>query len=514
MVAQQKKNTILAVKGNCFSFLKMHWFLVVLLCFLLGSCTSPSKPKQPNFLIILIDDLGKEWISAYGASEINTPNIDLLAASGIKFNRAYSMPQCTPSRVALVTGQYPYTNGWINHYDVPRWGHGVNFDTQKNPAFANELKKAGYKTCVAGKWQINDFRIEPDAMQKAGFDEFCMWTGYESSNPISESRYWDPYIHTKEGSKTYHGQFGPDIFSDFIIDFLRENKEHPMCVYYPMVLTHTPFVHTPFEPGVTTIFEKHRAMVRYTDHIIGKIVEALEEMDIMDNTYLILTTDNGTTSSIIGKRDTAYVRGGKTFLSENGINAPFIARTPNGKTGETEALVDFTDIYPTLLDLANIENRNLLNIDGVSFADVLRGNLNNGKREWALSMGGLPAVLSADTLLQNRFVFRDRVICSQHYKAYVDTLKQVVRIFDMQEDPYETNNLIDEANVKDELARFNTILELIPERDNNPVYTRIQNSGGDIPLTQLQNLVRRRDRSNLLPLANEEAFLKLKNSNK
>ncbi len=493
---------------------RLGGFLFSLIVFLLIGCSITEEKKQPNLIFILVDDLGKEWISSYGAKEVQTPNIDKLAASGIKFNRAYSMPQCTPSRVALITGQYPSTNGWVNHYDVPRWGHGVNFDSSQNPSFAKALKEAGYKTCVAGKWQVNDFRIEPDAMENAGFDDYCMWTGYESDNSVSESRYWDPYIHTKEGSKTYTGQFGPDIFSDFIIDFLGKNKAEPMCIYYPMVLTHTPFVHTPDEPDVTSKFEKHLAMVRYTDRIIGKLVSALEEMDISDNTYLIFTTDNGTTSSIIGKRDSVYVRGGKTFLTENGINAPFIVCTPDKRIGETEALVDFTDIYPTLLDLAKVENQSKFTIDGKSFSEVLEGKTNSSKRDWALSMGGLPALISKDSLLQNRFDFRDRVISGERYKAYVDTLKQVVRIFDLLEDPYERNNLIDHDSMRDELAWFNSVLESIPSHDNSPTYTRVRNNGSDISIDRMERLVRNRGRHNMLPLANEAEFLKLKNSNK
>ena len=97
---------------------------------ILTGCISTNKEEQakPNLLFILLDDLGKEWISIYGAEDIETPVVDQLARSGMLFNNAYSMPQCTPSRVALMTGQYPWRNGWINHYDVPRWGHGAHFD--------------------------------------------------------------------------------------------------------------------------------------------------------------------------------------------------------------------------------------------------------------------------------------------------------------------------------------------------------------------------------------------------
>jgi len=180
------------------------------------------KPvTKPNILFIMVDDLGKEWVSCYGAEDIETPNIDALAAGGLKFNNAYSMPQCMPSRVTLLTGKYPWRNGYVNHWDVPRWGVGY-FDWKKkeNTTFARLMKDQGYTTCAAGKWQINDFRIEPQAMAKHGFDDWAMWTGYEGQNPTSAKRYQDPYINTPDGSKTYAGEFGPDIYADRLIDFM------------------------------------------------------------------------------------------------------------------------------------------------------------------------------------------------------------------------------------------------------------------------------------------------------
>ena len=150
-----------------------------------------SASEKPNIVFIMIDDLGKEWIKCYGGEGIETPNIDKLAAGGMQFSNIYSMPQCTPTRACLMTGQYPYRNGWVNHWDVPRWGVGY-FDWKNNPSVGRIMQSAGYKTAAAGKWQINDFRINPDAMEKHGFDDFCMWTGYETGNKASGERYWDP----------------------------------------------------------------------------------------------------------------------------------------------------------------------------------------------------------------------------------------------------------------------------------------------------------------------------------
>ena len=141
---------------------------------------SPDHAK-PNILFIMLDDLGKEWVSCYGAEDIETPHIDALAAGGMKFNNAYSMPQCTPSRVTLLTGKYPWRNGFVNHWDVPRWGVGYfDWKQKENTTFARLMKDLGYATCAAGKWQINDFRIEPQAMKKHGFDDWAMWTGAET----------------------------------------------------------------------------------------------------------------------------------------------------------------------------------------------------------------------------------------------------------------------------------------------------------------------------------------------
>ena len=307
--------------------------LILIGLFITGQAAAEETESKPNILFILLDDMGKEWVSGYGANDIKTPTVDKLIETGMLFENTYSMPQCTPSRVTLLTGQYPWRHGWINHFDVPRWGHGARFDPELNPSFAKMLKQTGYTTCAAGKWQINDFRLEPEAMQNAGFDDYCMWTGAEGGNvKASQERYWSPYIHTKTGSKTYEGKFGEDVFTDFIIDFMKTNKDKPMMVYYPMCLPHGPLTTTPLEPDAPKK-EQHKAMVRYTDHILKKLLNALDELEIRENTIVFWTTDNGTSGSIMGHLNHKQVWGGKTKLSENGINAPLCCKCPWNCTG-------------------------------------------------------------------------------------------------------------------------------------------------------------------------------------
>ena len=109
-------------------------------------------------------------------------------------------------------------------------GVSVTSIGKKNTSFPQLLQKVGYKTAIAGKWQINDFRIEPEALKKHGFDDWCVWTGYESGNKPSAERYWDPYIHTQSGSKTYQGKFGPDLYCDFLVEFIQKNRDQPHMI--------------------------------------------------------------------------------------------------------------------------------------------------------------------------------------------------------------------------------------------------------------------------------------------
>jgi len=227
-----------------------------------GRATAEDAPSRPNVVIILADDLGYECVGANGGTSYATPHLDRLAREGMRFEHCYAQPLCTPTRVQLMTGIY-------NQRNYVRFG----FLDPAATTFAHLLRGAGYRTCVAGKWQLGG---GPDAPEHFGFDEHLLW-----QLTVRKSRYPNPTLE-RDGKVVEHrdGEYGPDLASDFIADFLRRHRERPFLVYYPMILPHWPFEPTPDSadwdpqaPGVGQGQGKPRYfadMVRYTDKLVGK----------------------------------------------------------------------------------------------------------------------------------------------------------------------------------------------------------------------------------------------------
>ena len=452
---------------------------MAILALAMSSAVLQARPveEKPNIIFVLLDDLGKEWISCYGGEGIETPRIDQLAAEGIKFDNAYSMPQCTPSRVAFMTGQYPFRSGWVNHWDAPRWGEGY-LDWNQSPSIARMMQQAGYTTAVAGKWQLNDFRVHPNAMTKHGFDAYCMWTGCEGSEDkeherISTQRYWNPYIHTKEGSKTYPGKFGPDIYNQFVLDFIAENEDKPFFVYYPMALPHGPLVHTPSEPDVKEPVDKHKAMVHYIDQLTGKLVDSLNELQIRKNTILIFTADNGTSGRISNRMDGRTVKGGKAKTTENGVNTPFIVSwpgvIPEGKT--SQALLDFADMHPTFAAIAGGSLDTNYSYDGKSAKEAIFG-ADQDSKPWILAMGSGGA-RNTDMGVENIYYFRDRVVRDRRYKLFIGTDRKPEKLIDLEADPDEKVNLLNNPEYAAIVERLSQAIATFPKMDNDPKYKRL-----------------------------------------
>lgn len=437
---------------------------------------SAAEDVQPNIVFIMADDLGQEWVSAYGGELLDTPNIDRMAREGMRFTSAYAMPQCTPTRVTLLTGQLPFRHGWVNHWDVPRWGCGAHFDVALNTSLPAVMQSAGYRTAAAGKWQIDDFRVKPDAMAEAGFDHWAMWTGGEGGNEdISSRRYWDPYIHSRTGSRTYEGEFGPDRYAGFLLDFMRWNREYPLFIYYAMTLPHTPFTTTPDEPDAEGDVDQYMAMIRYVDKLVGQFLEAVEETEFPRPTLVVFTSDNGSTR-MPGRIHGRDVVGGKMLLDEiTGAAMPFIAwgpgLVPSGRVAD--AITDFADLLPTFAELAGavVPGGPGREIDGRSIAPVLRGDATVSDRDWILAMGGGVATVREGRVVPS-MPFAERVIRDQRWKVWVNEDREVTRLHDLHEDPFEDINLVDSSNpdVVNALERLRAVVASLPETDAAPRY--------------------------------------------
>ncbi|MCF7567925.1 sulfatase-like hydrolase/transferase [Sabulilitoribacter arenilitoris] len=345
--------------------------IVFLLVFIIFSCNKNNTTK-PNVILIMADDMGYECLSAFGSTSYKTPILDGLAANGILFNNCVSQPLCTPSRVKIMTGLYNYRN-----YDY--FGH---LKTRAH-TFGNLMQDAGYTTCIAGKWQLNGLAYKNEIKDwndnkkpnKLGFDEYCLWQlthgrkdGGRFANPLIEQN--GKLLERNEDA------YGPDIFSDYVVDFIERKKDTPFFVYYPMVLVHDPFVPTPDSEDWKykekrykndTIYFKD--MVAYTDKIVGKITNKLKALKIQDNTIVIFVADNGTHYSIHSKTKERYVQGAKGNTTDGGTHVPLIVSWPNTiKKGRIHnALIEFNDFFATLSDITNQEVKN----DGKSFYSLL-----------------------------------------------------------------------------------------------------------------------------------------------
>ncbi len=354
---------------------------------LLSQCTPPADQEsirpRPNIVLIMADDMGYECLGVNGSTEYQTPNLDRLAANGLRFTNCYSQPLCTPSRVKIMTGKHNFRNyedfGYLNPNQI---------------TFGNLLKAAGYKTMVAGKWQLNGLNRENPYNQdlerpyKFGFDEYALW---QLNRKKSEGeRFANPLI-TQNGKDLPRDPdaYGPQVVTDYIKGFIDRNATEPFFIYYPMLLVHDPFVPTPDSPewaDPERRYEKDTAyyadMMAYTDNIIGQIESKLKEKGVWDNTLFIFTADNGTHVSVKSETTTGTVWGAKGKSINTGNHVPFIASWPVmiDQAGVFDGLIDFSDMLPTLAETAGVDPAKYSS-DGQSFYPLLAGLLDQTKEQ-------------------------------------------------------------------------------------------------------------------------------------
>ncbi|SVA05595.1 uncharacterized protein METZ01_LOCUS58449, partial [marine metagenome] len=363
--------------------------------------------NQPNVILIMSDDLGYEVIGANGGTSYETPRLDKMAEDGMRFENAHVMPLCTPTRISLMTGKYNFRN-YI----------GFGLIAPDEITFGHLMSDAGYNTCIAGKWQLYSYnppdevpemRNKGQKIENAGFNEFCVWHPHQTEE--KGSRYKNPIIYENgQFREDTAGQYGEDIFCDYIIDFIGRTKDEndPFFVYWPMAATHKPHEPTPdspewndFDPpsnhslGGRTWAELedgsweddpkfYKDMVEYHDKVIGKLIDYLAQQNLSEDTLIIYLGDNGSPHDVCSMvHNHNEICGGKGKTNDRGTHVPLICSMPGTiPSGTVQAdMVEATDFLPTIFEVAGLQFPEGYLIDGRSFLPQLRGEPGN-PREW------------------------------------------------------------------------------------------------------------------------------------
>lgn len=420
----------------------LHPILAVCIAF----CGMTHAAKKPlNLILIMADDLGHETITCSGGESYRTPNLDKMAAEGMRFEHCYSQPICTPTRVQIMTGLYNDRN--YTKFGVLRRGETT---------FAHLLREKGYATAIAGKWQLGK---EKDSPQHFGFEESLLWqhtrgrikTGMDEKY---DSRFENPWLERNGRELNFdNGEYGPDLCTDFLCDFIDNNKDKPFLIYYPMILTHCPFWPVPGGqdwnpkskgcPSYKGDAKYFGDMVHYMDKLVGRIVAQVEKNGLSDNTVIIFTGDNGTDRPVVSKWRGINVAGFKGRTTDDGCRVPLIIHAPGLKgKGVSEDLVNFSDVLPTLCDLAQIDiSKRKEPFDGQSFAPQLRGDKAT-PRDYSFCWYSRSGDIKKELKVFAR---------TQRYKLYRDG-----SFFDIENDRFEKTKLDDEITdeqkaVKDKL---------------------------------------------------------------
>ena len=352
--------------------------------------SASQSASRPNIVFIMIDDLGWMDLACQGNKQVETPNIDRLAAQGMRFTDNYAAaPVCSPTRAAIMTGKAPARLRITNH--LPDQKRFTPKDAVLLPAACNDhlpleeitvaeiLKQAGYSTAFIGKWHLSQRGNTKFQPEHQGFD--LNVGGCDFGGPPT---FFDPYRIPTIANRN-EGEYLPDRLADESIAFMKENRDKP---FFLCLWNYT--VHWPMEAPAALI-EKYKdrtgpglndtrygAMIEAMDRSIGKILSQIDALSLGDNTLVIFTSDNG---AFGGVGDNRPLRKEKGYLYEGGIRVPLIVRWPGVAKSASlchEPTISM-DFFATLLDAANVDDALSQKQDGESLLPLLRGESSLGR---------------------------------------------------------------------------------------------------------------------------------------
>ncbi len=417
---------------------------------------SLTAASRPNMLLIFTDDQGYYDVSYNGLEDIETPELDALAAAGMRFDNFYAnCPVCSPSRAALLTGRQQDlvgVQGVIRDLLENSWGYWDPNST----SIATVLAENGYETAIVGKWHLG--LEEPNIPNERGFKHFKGFLGDMMDDYYHHRRHGHNFMRLNREVIDPPGH-ATDLFTQWAVDYIGEaaKKTDPFFLYLAYNAPHSP-IQPPEEwvekvmkrePGITENRAKLVALVEHMDAGIGQVIQSLRDNGIFDDTVVIFSSDNG--GSLRFGSDNGPLRAGKGTVYEGGLRVPTIVvwkdRIHAGSTTDHTGMT--MDIFPTILEICEVEWDGPIN--GVSFAPVLYGNAVDvsrramifSRREGGLAYNGktIEAVRIGDYKLLQNYPFAP-------YELY-----------NIAEDPHEKNNLLEgkSGNQLNQIPHFSTL---------------------------------------------------------
>ena len=361
----------------------------------------PADAPPPNVVILLGDDLG--WADVgYHGSDIQTPNIDRLAIEGMRLERFYATPFCTPTRAALMTARDPIKLG-AAHAVFMAWDNGGISPTER--FMPEDFKEAGYQTAMVGKWHLGH-TIEQHTPNARGFDHF--YGHFNTDVLYFDHTFAGGHDFQENGTPVNHvGTYATDVHGNQASRYIEQmrDRDKPFFLYVPFLAPHSPMeakdedkvkyparIDSPRHPAKT-----YAAMVDSLDQAIGSILDSLDKQGIADNTIVLFFSDNGGFYNFGGVN--TPLRGGKLEAYEGGVRVTSVIRWPEVLPANTvnENVISVMDVYPSLMTATGVEPQYKKKIDGIDRWDAVKGL---GEKD-----RGEPLVFTSNVPMYNKFKY-------------------------------------------------------------------------------------------------------------